>query len=224
MKSRKTGREFKNLVYSGLAKYGKAISDPKRIELLDLLIQSEKNVELLSQEIGMSMAATSHHLQILKGCKLVLDRREGRNIFYKIDLAGVRIFDTISSVGEEFNAEIKMEMNAFFDSEQEWKELEYKDFLKSVISKEVVLIDVRPENEYNSGHFPGSMSFPLKELRSKLAKLPRRKKIFAYCRGKYCVLSEEAVKILRSEGFQAYRISEGPLEFVNLGVKLSKES
>ncbi|MGJ4746813.1 ArsR/SmtB family transcription factor [Leptospira sp. SA-E8] len=222
MKPQKTGREFKNFVYSSLAKYGKAMSDPKRIELLDLLIQAEKNVDILSKEIGMSIASTSHHLQILKEARLVRDRREGRNIFYQIEEAGIQIFDTISSAGKEFNAEIQIEMNSFFDPEQEIEELEYKDFLKRVLSKDIVLIDVRPENEYNSGHLPGSISIPLKELKSKLDKLPKRKKILAYCRGKYCVLSEEAVKILRTEGYNAYRIPEGPLEFANKGIRFIK--
>ncbi|TGM96046.1 ArsR/SmtB family transcription factor [Leptospira dzoumogneensis] len=223
MNSGKTGREFKDFIYSSLAKYGKAISDPKRIELLDLLLQAEKNVDLLSKEIGMSIAATSHHLKILKETRLVRDRKEGRNIFYQIEKAGIQIFDTISFAGKEFNAEIQIEMNSFFDPELEMEELEYKGFLKRVLSEDITLIDVRPENEYNSGHLQGSISIPLKELRSKLNKLSKRKKIFAYCRGKYCVLSEEAVKILRTEGYDAYRISEGPLEFLHKGIKLKKD-
>ncbi|TGJ98939.1 ArsR family transcriptional regulator [Leptospira langatensis] len=222
MEQKKTGREFKNFIYTVLAKYGKAISDPKRVEILDLLVQAEKNVEILSKEIGMSVAATSHHLQILKECKLVRDRREGRNIFYQIESAGISVFDTISSAGKQFNAEIQVEMDSFFDPEQKLDELEYKDFIKRVLSKELILIDVRPEYEYNAGHVPGSISIPLKELRSQISKLPKRKKILAYCRGKYCVLSEEAVKLLRSEGFQAYRVENGPLEFSSLGVKFRK--
>ncbi|WP_367897634.1 ArsR/SmtB family transcription factor [Leptospira sp. WS58.C1] len=222
MNSIKTGREFKNFIYSSLAKYGKALSDPKRIELLDLLIQAEKNVDLMSKEIGMSIASTSHHLQILKEARLVRDRKEGRNIFYQIEEAGILIFNTIYSAGNKFNAEIQMEMKSFFDPDQETEGLDYKDFLKRVLSKDTVLIDVRPENEYNAGHLPGSISIPLKELKSRLDKLPKRKKILAYCRGKYCVLSEEAVKILRTEGYNAYRIPEGPLEFANKGIRLKK--
>ncbi|MGJ4751774.1 metalloregulator ArsR/SmtB family transcription factor [Leptospira kmetyi] len=221
MKSEKTGREFKNFIYSNLAKYGKALSDPKRIELLDLLIQAEKNVELLSNEIGMSAAATSHHLQILKESRLVRDRKEGRNIYYHIEKAGLSIFDTISSAGAEFNAEIKMEMDSFFDPDRELNEFVYKDFLKQVISKDVILVDVRPEYEYNSGHVPGSISIPLGDLKVKLDRLPKRKKIVAYCRGKFCVLSKEAVEILRKKGLDAYRIGDGPLEFLNYGIRLT---
>ncbi|MCG6192352.1 metalloregulator ArsR/SmtB family transcription factor [Leptospira sp. FAT2] len=223
MKPEKTGREFKNFIYSNLAKYGKALSDPKRIELLDLLIQAEKNVELLSKEIGMSVAATSHHLQILKETRLVRDRKEGRNIYYRIEQAGLEIFNTISLAGAEFNAEIKMEMDSFFDGERELNELDYKDFLKQVLSKDVILVDVRPENEYNAGHVPGSLSIPLGDLKSKLDQLPKRKKIIAYCRGKYCVLSKEAVEILRKKGLDAYRIGDGPLEFLNQGIRLTKQ-
>ncbi|EQA45211.1 transcriptional regulator, ArsR family [Leptospira broomii serovar Hurstbridge str. 5399] len=206
-----------------LAKYGKAISDPKRIELLDLLVQSEKNVDLLAKEIGMSVAATSHHLQTLKEARLVRDRKEGRNIFYQIEDAGVSILDAIISAGKEFNSEIKVAMDSFFDSEQELSELEYKDFLKKVLAKEIILIDVRPSNEFDSGHLPGSISIPLSELKAKIDTLSKRKKVVAYCRGKYCVLSKEAVEMLRKRGLNAYRISEGPLEFANMGIELIKE-
>lgn len=223
MHSGKTGREFKNVIYTSLAKYGKALSDPKRIELLDLLVQAEKNVDLLSKEIGMSTAATSHHLQILKDIKLVRDRKEGRNIFYQIEEAGIRIFNTISSAGKEFNAEIRVEMDSFFDRNDELNELNYKEFLKRIASKEIILLDVRPENEYNSGHVPGSISVPLNELKSKLDSLPKRKKIFAYCRGKFCVLSKEAVDTLKKKGLDAYRIPDGPLEFINKGIRLMKK-
>ncbi|WP_010568786.1 metalloregulator ArsR/SmtB family transcription factor [Leptospira broomii] len=223
MSTLRTGREFKSFVYSMLAKYGKAISDPKRIELLDLLVQSEKNVDLLAKEIGMSVAATSHHLQTLKEARLVRDRKEGRNIFYQIEDAGVSILDAIISAGKEFNSEIKVAMDSFFDSEQELSELEYKDFLKKVLAKEIILIDVRPSNEFDSGHLPGSISIPLSELKAKIDTLSKRKKVVAYCRGKYCVLSKEAVEMLRKRGLNAYRISEGPLEFANMGIELIKE-
>ncbi|EQA36252.1 transcriptional regulator, ArsR family [Leptospira inadai serovar Lyme str. 10] len=206
-----------------LAKYGKAISDPKRIELLDLLVQAEKNVDLLAKEIGMSVAATSHHLRTLKEARLVRDRKDGRNIFYQIEDAGASILDAIISAGKEFNSEIKVAMDSFFDSEQELGELEYKDFLKKVLAKDIILIDVRPSNEYDSGHVPGSISIPLSELKAKIDTLSKRKKIVAYCRGKYCVLSKEAVEILRKKGLNAYRISEGPLEFANMGIELVKE-
>ncbi len=223
MQIQKSGREFKNLVYSILAKYGKAISDPKRIELLDLLVQAEKNVELLSNEIGMSVAATSHHLQILKEARLVSDRKNGRNVFYHIESAGISIFDSVACAGKEFSSEIRVATDSFFNSEQELNELDYKEFIKKVALKDIILLDVRPEKEYNSGHVPGSISIPFSELRSKIKTLPKRKKIVAYCRGKYCVLSEEAVNILRREGLNAYRISQGPLEFAKIGIQLMKE-
>ncbi|XDD50562.1 ArsR/SmtB family transcription factor [Leptospira sp. WS92.C1] len=222
MENQKSSREFKNFVYSMLAKYGKAISDPKRIELLDLLLQADKNVDLLSKEIGMSVASTSHHLQILKETRLVTDRKDGRNTFYRIEKAGISIFDNVAVTGKKFSAEIRVAMDSFFDSEQELNELEYKDFLKKVVSKDIILIDVRPENEYNSGHVPGSISIPLNELKSRMETLPKRKKIVAYCRGKYCVLSKEAVEILRMKGLNAYRIPQGPLEFASVGIELVK--
>ncbi|TGK34349.1 ArsR family transcriptional regulator [Leptospira gomenensis] len=222
MDRQKSGRQFKDFIYVALSKYGKAISDPKRIELLDLLLQAEKNVDLLSKEIGMSVASTSHHLQILKDARLVGDRKDGRNIFYRIEAVGTAIFGVVAESGREFNAEIKVVMDSFFGDECELKELEYSDFIKRISLKEVVLVDVRPSDEYAAGHFPGAISVPLKELESKLASFPKRKKIVAYCRGKYCVLSKEAVEILRSHGLNAYRISHGPLEFANAGFEFVK--
>nr|WP_246835060.1 rhodanese-like domain-containing protein [Leptospira kmetyi] len=112
-------------------------------------------------------------------------------------------------------------MDSFFDPDRELNEFVYKDFLKQVISKDVILVDVRPEYEYNSGHVPGSISIPLGDLKVKLDRLPKRKKIVAYCRGKFCVLSKRAVEILRKKGLYAYRIGAGPLEFLNYGIRLT---
>jgi len=219
-----TGREFKNLIYSELSRIGKAVADPKRLEILDLLCQAEKNVELISKETGMSIAAASHHLQILKDAKLISDRRDGRFIHYKITASGIQAWTTISNIGETSIAEIKISLSEFFDSRVEIEELEYDTLFKKVSNTEILLIDVRPDYEYAAANIPGSISIPLHELKSRLDKLPKRKKIVAYCRGKYCVLSKEAVAILRKKGFSAYRLPIGVLDYQDLGYNVHRSN
>lgn len=219
MQKERTGREFKNLIYSELARIGKAIAEPKRLEILDLLCQAEKNGELLSRETGMSVATTSHHLQALKDAKLVSDRREGKFIHYRITNSGIEAWRMISKIGEDSIAEIKIALAEFFNTEEEVQEIDYDLFFKRISRDEILLIDVRPDYEFASANIPGSISIPLKELEARLSKLPKRKKIIAYCRGKYCVLSKEAVAILRKKGFSAFRLSDGVLDFQEKGFR-----
>ncbi len=212
-------RKFKDLVYRELTEVGKAIADPKRLELIDLLCQSEKNVELLSKEIGMSLASTSHHLQILKKSKLVADRKEGRFVFYGASSMGMELWKALSEVGERNLSEIKMAVFSFFGSEQ-YGTVDFRELRRKVKREEILLLDVRPEKEYHSGHFPGAISIPLKELADKLHSLPRDKQIVAYCRGRYCVLSESAVEILRKHGMEAYRLPQGVVDWRLEGARL----
>ena len=206
-------REFKNLIYAEIAVMGKAVADPRRLEILDLLSQAEKNVDLLSRETGMSMATTSHHLQILKEAKMVADRKEGKFVFYRISNAGKSAWRMISTLAEENIAEIRKLMQEFFNGEEEASGLDYQNFIKQVNNQEIILLDVRPAYEYESDHIPGSVSMPLKELEEKIKSLPKKKEIVAYCRGRYCVLSHEAVGMLRKKGFKAYRLPDGVEEF-----------
>ena len=212
-------RKFKDLIYRELTEIGKAVADPKRLELIDLLCQSEKNVELLSKEIGMSLASTSHHLQILKKSKLVVDRKEGRFVFYKASSMGMELWNTLSEVGEKNLSEIKMAVFSFFCTEQ-YGTVNFRELRRKVKQDEILLLDVRPKKEYLYGHFPGAISIPLKELEEKIHSLPRDKQIVAYCRGRYCVLSESAVEILRRNGIAAYRLSQGVVEWRLEGAKL----
>lgn len=224
-------RKFKDMIYTEIARVGKAMADPKRLEILDLLFQAEKNVELLANETGMSMASTSHHLQILKEAKLVADRRAGKFIYYRIKEAGVTSWRTISRLAEENIAEVKKLMNDFFKSEDEVNAIDYAEFMRQVMKNQIVLLDVRPANEYEADHIPGSISMPLKDLADEIRKLSGsrpgfssigrwpgfsitgRKKIVAYCRGRYCVLSHEAVEILKAKGFKAYRLPDSVADF-----------
>ena len=212
-------RIFKDIIYNELTEVAKAISDAKRLELIDLLCQSEKNVELLSQEIGMSIASTSHHLQILKKSKLAIDHKVGRFVFYRASAMGMELWNSLEEIGEKNIAEIKLAISSFFTSEQ-YDAVNFKELRGKVKTGEILLLDVRPEEEYAAGHFPGAISLPIKELQEKINSLPHEKDVVAYCRGPNCVLSQGAVDILRKHGIAAYRLPQGVVEWKIEGNKL----
>ncbi len=205
-------RIFKDIIYKELTWIVKAVADPKRLELIDLLCQSERNVESLSQELSMSIASTSHHLQILKKSKLVTDRKESRFVFYKASFMGVKLWKSLSEIGEQHISEIKLAIFSFFTSE-EYSAVSFRELRKRVKRGEVMLVDVRPKEEYVAGHFPGAISLPIKELEETINSFPHDKNVVAYCRGPNCVLSQGAVDRLRQNGIAAYRLRQGVVEW-----------
>ncbi len=208
-----SGPAFKALTYGELAKVGSAVADPRRLELLDLLCQSEKNVERLSGELKMSVASTSHHLQILKASRLVVARKQGRFVFYRATHAGMRVWKNLVDIGNESIAEIKCAVLSFFDAEEEFRVVGMSELQEMVERNEILLVDVRPTDEYEAGHFPGAVSLPLKELEARVASLQRGKEVVAYCRGPFCLLSKEAVGILKRHGIAAYRLTAGVVDW-----------
>lgn len=210
---------FKDIIYNELTEVAKALADSKRLGLIDLLCQSEKNVEHLSRELGMSIAATSHHLQIMKKSKLVTDHKVGRFVFYRAAPMGMELWRSLFSIGEQNISEIKFAISSFFTSE-EYSAISFKDLRGKVKRGELLLLDVRPREEYMAGHFPGAVSLPLKELEDKINSFPHDKEVVAYCRGPNCVLSQEAVEILRKNKMVAYRLPQGVVEWQSEGNKL----
>jgi rhodanese-related sulfurtransferase/DNA-binding transcriptional ArsR family regulator len=202
-------RRFKNDVYGQLARIGKALASPKRLELLDLICQAERSVEELAVETGMSVANTSQHLRALHQAHLVESRKEGRFVLY--GLADALVSDFYRSfrlLAEDRLAEIERLRERFFAPGQGLTAVDRNTLLQRVKRGEVVVIDVRPANEYRSAHIPKALSIPLQELGQRLAELPRNKTIVAYCRGPYCVLAAEAVQLLGRHGFRAYRLED----------------
>ncbi|PJZ70213.1 hypothetical protein CH373_12670 [Leptospira perolatii] len=214
------GREYKSLVFKELSGIGKALGDPKRIEILDLISQASKSVESIAQDSGASVATASHHLQILKEVHLARNQKLGKYVYYEASEAGVRLLDCLGQIGESLSAEIALATRTFFEEIDSLEAFDYESLQKEVRGRKLMLIDVRPLHEYEVGHFPGAISIPLKELEKNLEKLPRSKHVVAYCRGKYCVLSKEAVQILSKHGFKAKRLEKGILEFKAGGHKL----
>lgn len=215
------GKEFKSLVYHELANVGKAFADPVRLEILDMLAQAPKHVDQLSREGRMSVATTSHHLQLLKQSGLVAGKKSGRFVTYEPTELGRVLFQNLCAEAQHNVAEIQIAMQRFFD-ETYPEPVSEKEIIRKLQAGEIYLIDVRPTSEYAAGHVPGAVSLPLADLRKKLRTLPKKKPVFAYCRGRYCVLSEEATAFLREKGYNAFRVERGPLDFQARGIALSK--
>ncbi len=210
--------QFKKLIYQELARVGKCLSDPARLEILDMALQAPKHVEQLCLETKRSMATVSHHLQILKQAGLLESARQGRFITYAGTPLGRALFARLCAEAEQSVASIQVAMQDFFSAETE--AVDERGLLDRAQNGEILLIDVRPQHEYEAGHLPGAVSVPLREIRGKLRKLPRNREIFAYCRGRYCVLSQEATTLLRKWGYRVHRMESGPLDFEARGVRL----
>jgi rhodanese-related sulfurtransferase len=203
-------RIFKDQLFEQFARIGKALANPHRLELLDLLAQAERTVEDLSREAGMSVANTSRHLQELKAARLVEVRREGLYGYYR--LADERVFEVwraIRELGEERLAEVDRLVGTYLTDRGSLEAVSVEELLVRMREEGVLVLDVRPEEEYRAGHIPGARSVPLERLEAYLEELPRDREVIAYCRGPYCVFSDEAVALLRSRGYRARRLAEG---------------
>lgn len=215
----RTNREFKNAVYEQFARISKALSSPKRLELLDLLCQGERTVEVLAKSTSLSIANASQHLQILRSARLV--EAEKRGVFVVYRLADRQVCDLLSalrSLAEGRLAEIEQITRQFMQSHPNLEPVDRETLRERVLSGAVTLLDVRPREEYVAGHIPGALCVPLEELAERLDRLPRDQEIVAYCRGPYCVLAVEAVERLKAEGFRAYRMEDGVVEWRSLGL------
>lgn len=202
-------RRFKDDIYRQLARAGKTLASPKRLEILELLSQAERSVEELAAETAMSVANTSQHLRVLDSAQLVETTRRGRFVIYRLaDVLVSDFFRSFRLLAEDRLAEITRIRERFLSPATELTGVDRTSLLKRVRRGEVVVIDVRPVNEYRAAHISDAVSIPLHDLTRRLADLPRKKTIVAYCRGPYCVLAAEAVQLLSRHGFRAYRLAD----------------
>jgi len=203
-------RHFKNRLYTQFARIGKALSSPSRLELLELLAQSERTVESLADEIGLSLANASQHLQALRRASLVETRKEGVYVYCR--LADPAVFDlsrAVRTVAEHRLAELEQIVRQQFGDRDALEPVNMDKLLSRARSKNVVILDTRPANEYAAGHIAGAISVPIDELQARLRELPKHKEYVAYCRGPYCVYADHAVELLRAKGRNAKRLVEG---------------
>jgi rhodanese-related sulfurtransferase len=207
-------RRFKDSIYEHVARVGKAVSAPKRLELLDLLCQGPRTVEALAQHAAVSVANASQHLQILRAARLVEAEKKGFYVEYRLaDEQVWRFFHSLRRLAETRLAEIEQVTRAYLEERGAMEAVQSHELLRRLREGEVTVLDVRPSEEYRAGHIPGALSVPLPELKKRLAELPKNREVVAYCRGPYCVMAIEAVKLLRKKGFRAHRMEQGIVDW-----------
>lgn len=207
-------RAFKTQLYEQFARVGKALASPHRLELLDVLMQCERTVESLAQETGMPIANASQHLQVLRAARLVETRREGTSIYYRLTSEGIStLWLSLRGVGEAHLAEIDRVVETFLRDRAHLQPITAEALLEELRRDQVILLDVRPIEEYQAGHLPQALSIPVAELEARLSEVPLDKEIVAYCRGPYCVFADEAVALLQARGYSARRLEQGVAEW-----------
>lgn len=215
-------REVKDLLYEQVARIGKALASPKRLELLEVLAQGEKTVDALSAELSIDIKLASAHLKALRAANLVDSRRDGKWVVYR--LSGQDVSDLwvrLREVAEEHLLELQMAIGQMVAQPDKLSKVDRKALLEQAKRGEVVVIDVRPQAEYDTAHLPFARSMPLAELEQRLAELPRRREIVAYCRGPFCMMSDEALKLLKARGYKARKILDGVSEWQAAGLPLA---
>jgi rhodanese-related sulfurtransferase/DNA-binding transcriptional ArsR family regulator len=214
-------RPLKALLYEQVARVGKALASPKRLEMLEILAQGEKSVDVLAGEVAVDIKLVSAHLKSLKEARLVQSRREGKRIVYRLsgpDVAQLGV--SLRRVAEEHLVELQMALQQMMAEPDRLAQVGRKELLAQAKRGEVVVLDVRPPEEFDTAHLPYARSVPLPELAQRLAELPQNVEIVAYCRGPFCLMSDEAVKLLRAHGYRARKTFDGVSEWRAAGLPL----
>lgn len=218
-------RHFKDRLYAQFARIGKALANPARLEILELLAQSERTVDSLASELVLSTANTSQHLQVLRGAGLVDTRREGLFIHYRLaDEAIVALSSALRTVAERRLAGLERLIREEFQIQKVAEAVGLDELLQRARRNDVVILDTRPAHEYRAGHIAGALSVPVDELKQRLRKFPKNREYVAYCRGPYCVYADRAVELLTASGRRARRLKEGFPEWKAAGFPVEKAS
>ena len=213
----------KDLLYEQVARVGKALASPKRLEILEMLAQAEKAVETVAHEVAIDVKLASAHLKALKEARLVQVRREGKRMIYRLsggDVAQLGVM--VRQVAEEHLLELRHALQQMVAEPDTLTQVGRKELLAQARRGEVVVLDVRPPAEFDAGHLPFARSVPLAELAQRLGELPRDVEIVAYCRGPFCLMSDEAVKLLRKNGYRARKTFDGVSEWQAAGLPLAR--
>ena len=211
-------RGAKDALFAEFAAVGKALGNPKRLELLDLLAQGPRSVEDLAKDAEVGVSTCSAHLQTLREAGLVGARRDGKRIYYSLaadDVAG--LWEHLRRVAQQHRPHTELARRAYLGPE-DTAAVDTDELLRRLDAGETLVLDVRPDVEYAGGHLPGAVHIPLEELEQRLSELPRDRDIVAYCRGQYCVLAHDAVRLLASHGLTARRAADGVLEWRVAGI------
>ncbi len=213
----------KDHLYEQVARIGKALASPKRLELIDLLCQGEKTVELLATQARISLKLASAHLRELRDCQLVETRRGGKYVLYR--LAGPSVADlwvNLRSEAEERLVELQLALASLAEHKDDLEGLDRAAILKKARAGEVVVLDVRPGEEFATAHLPHARSLPVDELKKRLDELPKGVPVVAYCRGPFCVMAKEAVDLLRKKGYRAFHLTDGVAEWRARGLPVEQ--
>jgi rhodanese-related sulfurtransferase/DNA-binding transcriptional ArsR family regulator len=214
-------RAMKNRLFAQFSRIGKATASPRRLELLEILAQGERSVEALAREAALSVANASHHLQVLREARLVEARKKGLYVYYR--LAEPEVYElarVIRGLAERRLAEVERIVRTYLTARDRLEPVRREDLLERARAGIVLVLDVRPPEEYRAGHIAGAVSVPVNDLERRIGELPEGKEVVAYCRGPYCVLAFRAVEILRARGFQARRLMDGFPEWRAAGLPI----
>ena len=204
----------KSYLYEQVARIGKAVASPKRLELIELLCQGEKTVETLAGQAEISVKLASAHLKELRLARLVETRKDGKYVLYR--LAGSSVADlwvTLRSQAEERLVELQVALASLVEHRDDLEGLDRRSILKKAKAGEVLVLDVRPAEEFATAHLPHARSLPVHELKKRLAELPKDTPVVAYCRGPFCLMAKDAVELLRKKGYRAFHLSDGVAEW-----------
>jgi rhodanese-related sulfurtransferase/DNA-binding transcriptional ArsR family regulator len=217
-------RATKEALFDGFAQVAKALSNGRRAEIVDVLANGERSVETLAKEVNQSIANTSQHLQILKNAGLVATRRNGTFVYYRLTSPEVVGFwRGLQGIARASRADIERLVTEYLGDDGDVEELTKEELWQRLKRKDkLVVLDVRPREEYEAGHIPGAVSIPLSELKKRMKELPKNKQIVAYCRGPLCALAPEATRYLRTKGYRVKRLHDGAPDWEAAGLPLSR--
>jgi rhodanese-related sulfurtransferase/DNA-binding transcriptional ArsR family regulator len=216
-------RLLKDFLYEQVARVGKALSSPKRLELLEMLAQGEKAVEAVAADVAIDVKLASAHLKALKAAHLVQSRRDGKRMLYRLsgdDVAQLGV--SVRTVAEEHLVELTVALQKMVAEPGRLSGMDRKDLMAQARRGELIVLDVRPKAEFDTAHLPYARSMPLAELAQRLAELPQDVDIVAYCRGPFCLMSDAAVTLLRARGYRACKTSDGVSEWRAAGLPVDR--
>lgn len=215
-------RKLKDHLYEQVARIGKAVASPKRLELIELLCQGEKAVETLAAQADISVKLASAHLKELRLARLVDTRKEGKYVVYRLASTSVAdLWVNLRTEAAERLVELQMALSSIVEHGEDLQGVERADILRRAATGEVIVLDVRPQSEYAVAHLPHARSMPLSELKIRIAELSQDIPIVAYCRGSFCLMAKDAVELLRKNGYQALHLTDGVAEWRARGLPLT---
>lgn len=215
-------RELKNHLYEQVARIGKAVANPKRLELIELLCQGEKSVEMLAAQAEISVKLASAHLRELRIARLVDTRKDGKYVLYRLASTSVAdLWVNLRAEAEERLVELQIALASIVEHGDDLQGLSRADILRRAAAGEILVLDVRPEDEYVAAHLPHARSLPVDELKKRLVELPKDVPVVAYCRGPFCLMARDAVELLRKQGYQAFHLTDGVAEWRARGLPVA---